>query len=107
MARLNQVLEMIKQTPDDPFLHFALAQEYQRIDEQEKALECFAWLIENKPNYTGTYYHYGKLLQQQGRTEQALDIYRRGIAVCQQQGARHDQLELQGALNDLEDLLEE
>lgn len=103
MSRLNQIQQMLKDSPDDPFLRFALAQEYQRNKEHHKALECFEELVELQPGYTGTYYHLGKLYEVFNRPDDAVNTYKKGIDICRKAGATHDQSELQGALLELED----
>jgi hypothetical protein len=49
-----------------------------------------------------TYYHLGKLLQEKGEKENALEMYSQGIQVAQQVGEQHSLSELQSAKLELE-----
>ncbi|HCN82510.1 MAG TPA: tetratricopeptide repeat protein, partial [Sphingobacteriaceae bacterium] len=57
--RLEKLLEFIKNEPGDPFLKYALATEYLRLDDPDKALQYYQDLITNHKEYVGTYYHLG------------------------------------------------
>ena len=102
-SRLQKLLEFIKNEPDDPFLKYALATEYLRINERGKALEYYEDLIANHPNYIGTYYHLGKLYEALGRKEDAIKTYETGMKVTREQRDNHALSELQGVYNDLMD----
>lgn len=96
--RLEQLLAFLAQDPTDPFVHYALALEYQRQGQPETAAQYFAGLVRNHPNYLATYYHYGKLLQAQGQTESAIDLFRAGIEVATEARDRNALRELNEAL---------
>jgi len=51
--RLEKLLEFIKNEPDDPFLKYALATEYLRLNQIDKALEYYEDLINKHPGYIG------------------------------------------------------
>ncbi len=82
----------------DSFTRFALAREYLKQNRPEKALEFFEGLIEEDPEYVGTYYHLGKLYESLGRTRDAVATYRSGIEVAQRRKEFHSLSELQDAL---------
>ncbi len=102
MARAEQLLELLKQQPNDSFVLFALAKEYQKANELEKALFYFKELKDKQPEYTGLYYHLGKTLELADRPDDALKVYEEGIAICLKVGAHHDKGELDGAITLLE-----
>ena len=63
----------------------------------------FETILEREPGYIGSYYHLGKL-RQPGRPDQAILIYERGNGTGSRKKRQSQlQLELQGALEDLED----
>src|ERR1700733_1497181 len=95
ISRLEKLLEFIKSEPDDPFLKYALATEYLRINQTDKALEYYEDLINNHPNYTGTYYHLGKLYEALNRKDDALKTYETGIKITREQRDNHAFSELQ------------
>ena len=102
-ARLDKLLEFIKNEPNDEFLKYALATEYLRLNQTDRALTYYEELVNNHPNYTGTYYHLGKLLERVGNKEKAVKIYERGMLEAKKAGDNHTYNELQGAYEDLID----
>lgn len=98
MDRLDALLQFHEEDPTDAFTQFAIAQEYLKREAPEQALTFFERLAETNPDYTGTYYHLGKLYQRLGRNDDALTTYRRGIEVARAQRNQKDLSELQDAL---------
>ncbi|MEK0440093.1 MAG: hypothetical protein RLZZ504_1009 [Bacteroidota bacterium] len=72
MNRLEQLTAFLQDSPNDPFLHYATAQEYLKLGMADVALEKYLWLTENHPGYVATYFHLGKLLAERGEKEAAL-----------------------------------
>ncbi|HHP7237043.1 tetratricopeptide repeat protein [Longibacter sp.] len=95
--RLDQLLDFYEEDPDDNFVRFALAQEYLKRDQPEKALALFEELVDTDPDYVGTYYHLGKLYEQLGRTPDAIETYDQGIEVARDQRDTKNLSELQDA----------
>lgn len=61
------------------------------------ALEMYEALVDDHPDYVGTYYHLGKLYETLDRTEDALAAYESGIEIAEEQNDRHARSELQDA----------
>jgi tetratricopeptide (TPR) repeat protein len=101
ISRLEKLLEFIKNEPDDPFLKYALATEYLRINETGKALEYYEDLVNMHPNYVGTYYHLGKLYEALNRKEDAIVTYETGMKITREQRDNHALSELQAVYNEL------
>lgn len=97
--RLEQLKEFLKDSPQDPFLKYALATEYLKLGNQDEALKGYTDLISNHPDYVGTYYHLGKLYEKMNRVEDARDIYKKGMVITQQKRNMHALSELRGALS--------
>jgi tetratricopeptide (TPR) repeat protein len=97
ISRLDQLLTFLKEEPDDPFILYAIATEYLKIDEKT-AWTYFEKLLRHHENYPGTYYHAGKLQEKTGNTEEAIRIFTKGIEICSKAGKRHAVLELKNAL---------
>ncbi len=89
ISRLDKLLEFIKNEPEDEFLKYALATEYLRLNQPDKALWYYEDLINNHPNYTGTYYHLGKLYEALGRKQDAVNIYEKGMQITKEKRDDH------------------
>lgn len=100
-SRLEQLYSYLQEDPNDPFLYYAIATEKLRSDppDPEGAIEQFEILVDRFPTYIGTYYHFGKLLQQRGNKERAIDLYREGIKHAEDARERNTVRELKEALN--------
>ena len=56
MSRLDELLKILNEDPNDPFTLYAIATEYLNIDLIE-ARKHYEYLLQNHPNYIPTYYH--------------------------------------------------
>ncbi len=101
MNRIERILEFLKAQPNDNFLRHALALEYLKINEDEKAKELFLSILNESPDYIGSYYHLAKLLEQKGEKEAAISWYEKGMAAAKEAKDQHSYNELQGAYEDL------
>jgi tetratricopeptide (TPR) repeat protein len=97
-SRLQQLLAFYADDPSDAFTIYALATEY-RATEPLRAWEYYHLLLTEHPDYVGTYYHAGKLLEGFGKKEEAEKVYRTGLVVSRKAGQLHAASELQQALN--------
>jgi len=95
ISRLDKLLEFIKNEPDDEFLKYALATEYLRLNQADKALAYYEDLVNNHPNYTGTYYHLGKLYEALDRKQDAIVTYETGMKITKEKRDNHAFSELQ------------
>jgi len=80
----------------DPFIKYAIATEYVKLKEYELALKFYNDLLVNHPDYIGTYYHLGKLLELLGKKEEAISIYEKGMDIAKKIKNMHAFSELQG-----------
>lgn len=103
MSRIDKLNEMLLSSPDDCFLLHALGLEYQKLEQNEKALECFRKVLHVNTEYVGTYYHLGRTLEQNGLREDAIAVYEKGIEIAGKLKDLHARNELQMALDDLLD----
>lgn len=99
--RLEQLLAMLENEPDDPFLKYAIATEYVKLDDKENALLYYTNLVTNHSDYVGTYYHLGKLYEKLSAPGKAEAMYRKGIEVARAARDKHAASELQSALDEL------
>ena len=97
MSRIDQLIEFLKDTPNDPFLHYAIAQEYNKLGKKLLALEKYQDLVSRFPNYVGTYYHLGKMQIELGFKQEAMTTFETGIKIAQELKEQHSLAELQSA----------
>lgn len=93
--RIQQLLTFLNDTPDDPFLHYALASEYVKTGQTDHALRYFEGLRTNHPDYVGTFYHLGKLYEALGMKDKAVTVYEEGMAAARKKRDMHALSELQ------------
>ena len=98
-TRLITLLEFLKTDPNDPFVIYALATEYNSLNNTEQAFYYYHILISDHPDYVGTYYHLGKLYEKTEEHEKAVATYQKGMAVARSKGDNHAFSELQSAYN--------
>jgi Tfp pilus assembly protein PilF len=95
-ARLLKMLELWESEPQDPFIIYALALEYQKFD-LEKAVHYFEVLMHHHEHYLPTYYQVAALYVELGLNEKAREAYEKGIKIAALQQNLHTQQELQNA----------
>ncbi len=87
------------ESPDDPFLIFALAKEYEKSEGTLQALLMYEHLVTNYPSYIATYYHYARILHKGGNKTEAVRLLEKGI----EEGAKAKEIhavgEMKGLLN--------
>jgi len=97
MDRLQQLLGLLEDSPQDSFILFALAKEYEKRNAPKRALDYYREIEEKDPDYIGVYYHLGKLYESQHQRAEALAAYEKGMAKARQQGDQHSLGELSAA----------
>lgn len=102
-TRLDQLFKFLKDRPDDSFLLFAVAKEYEGIGDEDNAKAYYLKLTDSDPDYVGTYYHLGKLYERAEEFELATVTYQKGMEVAKSAGDRHAYGELMGAYEMISD----
>ncbi|MEN9381854.1 MAG: hypothetical protein RI940_735 [Bacteroidota bacterium] len=101
MNRIEKILEFLNQQPKDNFLRHALALEYIKIGEDLKAKDLFIEILEETPDYIGSYYHLAKMLEKLQDKTAAIEWYEKGMAAAKLAKDDHAYRELQAAYEDL------
>lgn len=101
MERIHKLLEFLEKTPNDSFLKHALGLEYKKLESYDKALETWKELLEQDPNYVGTYYHIAHLLLEMNQQDLAITYFEKGMEVATKLNDRHALGELRAAYDDL------
>jgi tetratricopeptide (TPR) repeat protein len=100
-SRLETLEEFVRERPTDAFAHYGLAMEYSNAGRAEDALAVFQKLLGFNPNYTAGYHQAALLLTRLGRTDEAQEMFKRGIEVAGRNGEAHSKMEMEEALHDL------
>ncbi|MEM7106212.1 MAG: tetratricopeptide repeat protein [Bacteroidota bacterium] len=95
--RLDLLKKYLADAPGDPFLLFAVAKEYEKLEEKDSALSYYLRLKQEDPTYVGTYYHLGKLYESKGEIENAFFTYKAGMVVAKNAGDQKSLEEIAGA----------
>lgn len=98
-TRLDKLLNFLESDPNDPFVLYALATEYNAANDRSKAFEYYLKLMKEHPDYVGTYYHLGKLYEKTDEKELAIETYQKGMIAARNKRDMHAFSELQGAYN--------
>lgn len=99
--RLNQLIEFLKESPNEPFLNYALATEYLKLGHTDDALRYYEELRSNHPSYVGTYYHLGQLYEALGKKDDAIKVYEEGMSAARDKRDMHALSELQAVYRSL------
>lgn len=94
--RIKQLELFYQEDPKDPFVIYALAIEH-LDNNKSKSRELFDLLLQEHPNYVGTYYHAAALYAELGENEKAEKVYKEGITKARDLQDHHALKELQSA----------
>jgi tetratricopeptide (TPR) repeat protein len=98
MTRITELEAMLDESPNDPFLIYALAREYEKTNGTMQALLMYEHLVTNYPDYIATYYHYAKLLFGAGNRPEAIKLLQQGIERSMTAKDMHAAGEMRGLL---------
>ncbi|MDP9230120.1 MAG: tetratricopeptide repeat protein [Bacteroidota bacterium] len=101
MSRIEKLNDFLKSNPADSFVQHALALEYVKIGDDEKARELFEAILQREPGYVGSYYHLAKLLERIGEIDEAVMVYKKGMTEAEKAGDTHAYGELKSAYEEL------
>jgi len=101
MDRIEKIQILLKSSPGDNFLCHALALEYIKAGNDVAAKHLFEEILNNHPDYIGSYYHLAKLLERTGQIILAIEWYKKGMEAAKQAGDNHAYNELQSAYEEL------
>ena len=101
--RLSQLKAMQAAEPDDPFLAYAIAQEYLGDGQYALARTLFEELLNQHPTYLAAYHHYGITCIHLGDAVAAEKALREGIALAKSENKSKAASEMAELLDDLLD----
>ena len=101
MDRLTHIRAFLEKEPNDSFLNHALAMEYIKMGRDDEAEELFKKVLSHDPEYIGSYYQLGQLLERKQHIAEAKAIYEQGMKQARLLGSQHAYNELQTAYDEL------
>lgn len=100
--RVEALLAMLKRGQDSALLRFSLGSEYLGNNNNILAAEHLQRSVELDPNYSAAWKLLGKALANQDCISEAIDAYRQGIGVAEENGDRQATKEMSVFLKRLE-----
>lgn len=94
--RVDQLKKFLSESPDDPFVKYALALEYIESN-PDKSLLLFRDLLLNHSDYLPTYYHAADLLVELAEYDEAKEVFEKGIELSKKKKDQKTLAELQNA----------
>ena len=101
-TRLQQIIDMLDEEPNDPELRYMLAMEYASVGDDEGAVRCFQELLETSPDFPPAYHQGARTLVRLNRISEAREFLQRGIPIARNKGNDHAAGEMQELLESLE-----
>ena len=101
MDRIEKLNEFLNSNQADSFVQHALALEYIKLGDDEKARKLFEVILQREPGYVGSYYHLAKLLERNDDMVEAIRIYEKGMEEAKRAGDDHSYSELKSAYEEL------
>jgi Tfp pilus assembly protein PilF len=94
--RLQKLEKFHKDEPDNEFIIYALAMEYEKIN-LSLALKYYEKLLKDHPGYLPAYYQVAHIYWEDEEIEKANDIFQKGIALAEEQDNQKTLHELKAA----------
>lgn len=98
--RLQKLLDIQKEEPEDVFTNYAIAMEYKAMNQPEEAIRQFEYVLQLNAGEIPAYYQLGTLLYQQKKETEAIACIEKGIVLARSKG-------LQKYINEFRTLLDE
>ena len=86
LARVEGLLEMIEEEPDDALGHFMVAVELGKLSRHDEAETHYRAVLGLDDEYTAAWRGLGRCLVTLGRSEEAIPVFRRGLEVADKKG---------------------
>jgi Tfp pilus assembly protein PilF len=102
MSRMDQLNALLLEDPKDCFILFAIAKEYEKNGEDEKAISQYLDVLKIDEDYIGVYYHLANLYVELSEVDKAMETYDNGIAKAKKQADFHAMSELLNAKKNVE-----
>jgi hypothetical protein len=88
-TRREKMEAMLKLEPEDQFLRYSVACEYDNEDRTDESLALFRGLMADQPPHVHAFFRGAQLLVKLDRIAEARTMLRDGIEIARQQGELH------------------
>ena len=102
MDKIAGLKEILALDPKNSFARYGLAMELASQGETAAALEEFGTLVRTDQDYTAGYFMAAQTLANAGRSEEAVEQLKAGIASAKRTGNNHAMSEMQAMLDELD-----
>lgn len=85
-SRIDALRQMLRRSPDDPRLHFALANEYEKLQDWDAVIGELTAYLEAAEDQGNAWGRLGRALHETGRDDEARQAYERGIDAARRHG---------------------
>jgi predicted Zn-dependent protease len=102
MDKIEALKEILALDPKNSFARYGIAMELVGRGETEAALDEYSTLLANDPDYTAGYFMSAQTLSAAGRTAEAVERLKTGIACAARAGNSHAVSEMQAMLDELD-----
>jgi len=99
--RLQALLTMLEQEPNDAFCLYGIAQEHGNSGSHELAIDFYDRAIAADETHAYAYFHKARSLEELDRIDDAIVCIKAGLHCAQTHGDSHAASELQGFLDEL------
>ena len=101
MDKIAALTEILNANPTDSFARYGLAMAYASEGRSEKALAEYDTIIRTNADYVPAYQMSAQQLLKAGRTSEAEERLKEGLAACERTGNTHAASEMQAMLDDI------
>jgi Tfp pilus assembly protein PilF len=89
MDKIGMLTGILQQHPTDAFARYGLAMAYAAEGKNDEALREFEATTTHNPDYVPAYQMSAQMLMKVGRTDEARERLRAGLAACERTGNAH------------------
>jgi len=102
MDKIASLREILAMDPKNSFARYGIAMELVNRGETDAALEEYATLLANDPDYTAGYFMSAQTLSAAGRNAEAVERLKAGVSSAARSGNSHAMSEMQAMLDALD-----
>jgi predicted Zn-dependent protease len=102
MDKIAGLREILALDAKNSFARYGVAMELAKSGATDEALREFDVLLADDPNYTAGYFMAAQTLANVGRTAEAIERLKAGVACAARTGNQHALSEMQGMLDELD-----